>query len=64
MKALAKYLIAVAALGTLLGLAIRLVQSITGTMHSAFTDPVFYWRGAMVLLMFAVALTLIQIRDK
>jgi hypothetical protein len=64
MKTLPHYLIVLAAVGTLIGLAVRLVQSASGVLRPAFLDPVFYWRGAIALLMFAVAVLLIQIRNK
>jgi hypothetical protein len=64
MKNLPNYLTALAAVGTATGLAVRLVLGASGSMRPAFLDPVFYWRGAMVLLMFAVAILLIQIRNK
>ncbi len=64
MKTLPNYLIALAAAGTAIGLVVRLVQSASGVMRPAFLDPVFYWRGAMVLLMFAIAILLVQIRSK
>ena len=64
MKTLPNYLIALAAVGTAIGLAVRLVLSASGAMRPAFLDPVFYWRGAMALLMFAVAILLVQIRNK
>ncbi len=40
------------------------VLGASGAMRPAFLDPVFYWRGAMALLMFAVAILLVQIRNK
>ena len=64
MKTLPNYLIVMAAVGTAIGLAVRLAQSANGAMRPAFLDPVFYWRGAMALLMFAVSVLLIQIRNK
>ena len=64
MKTLPNYLIALAAAGTTIGLVVRLAQSASGVMRPAFLDPVFYWRGAMVLLMFAIAILLVQIRSK
>lgn len=64
MKTLPQYLILLAAVGTAIGLGVRLVQSASGVTRPAFLDPVFYWRGAMVLLMFAVAILLLQIRNK
>jgi hypothetical protein len=64
MKTLPNFLIALAAAGTAVGLVVRLVLSASGVMRPAFLDPVFYWRGAIVLLMFAVAILLIQIRNK
>ena len=64
MKTLPNFLIALAAAGTAIGLAVRLVRSASGALPPAFLDPVLYWRGAIVLLMFAVAILLIQIRNK
>jgi hypothetical protein len=64
MKTLPNFLIALAAAGTAVGLVVRLVLSASGVMRPAFLDPVFYWRGAILLLMFAVAILLIQIRNK
>jgi hypothetical protein len=64
MKTLPNYLIALAAVGIAAGLAVRLVLGASGAMRPAFLDPVFYWRGAMALLMLAVAILLIQIRNK
>jgi len=64
MKTLPNFLIALAAAGTAVGLVVRLVLSASGVMRSAFLDPGFYWRGAIALLMFAVAILLIQIRNK
>jgi hypothetical protein len=64
MKTLPNYLIALAAAGTAIGLAVRLVLGASGALRPAFLDPVFYWRGAIVLLMFAVAILLIQNRNK
>jgi hypothetical protein len=64
MKTLPQYLIVLAAVGTALGLVVRLVQSASGVTRPAFLDPVFYWRGAIVLLAFAMAIILLQIRNK
>jgi hypothetical protein len=64
MKTLPNYLIVLAAVGMAIGLAVRLVQSASGAMRPAVLDPVFYWRGAMALLMFAVSVLLVQIRNK
>jgi hypothetical protein len=50
--------------GIAIGLGVRLVLGASGAMRPAFLDPVFYWRGAMALLMFAAAILLIQIRNK
>ncbi len=58
MRNVSSVLIILAALGLLIGLGIRLVKG------GLFGDPVFYWRGSMALLGVAVALLLIQIRDK
>jgi hypothetical protein len=64
MKKLPDILIVVAAAGIAIGLVIRLVQSASGVVRPEFMDPVFYWRGAMALVAIAIAITLIQIRDK
>jgi hypothetical protein len=64
MKALPNYLIVLAAVGIAVGLVVRLLLGTSGAMRPAFLDPVFYWRGAIALLMFAVAILLIQIRNK
>jgi len=53
-----------AAAGILVGLIIRLVQSASGYVKPALLDPVFYWRGAVALLLFAIVIVLIQIRDR
>jgi len=58
MKWLPNSLVIVAALGLLLGLAIRLAS---GGVRG---DPVFFWRGSVALLAVSMAITLIQIRDK
>lgn len=58
MRMLSNLLIILAALGLLIGLAVRLVKG------GFLSDPVFFWRGSMALLMLAIALLLIQIRNK
>jgi len=58
MRVLTILLMVLAAMGLLLGLGVRLVKG------GFIADPVFYWRGSMALLMFAIALLLIQIRNK
>ncbi len=58
MRWLANFLIILAALGLLLGLGIRLVKG------GFLGDPVFFWRGSMSLLTMAIAIVLIQIRNK
>ena len=58
MKMLANLLIILAALGLLIGLAVRLVKG------GFLGDPVFFWRGSMALLTMAIALVLVQIRNK
>ena len=47
MKTLPNYLIALAAVGIAIGLAVRLVPGASGAMRPAFLDPVFFWRGAV-----------------
>ena len=45
-------------LALLIGLGIRLI-------HGGFlTEPLFYWRGSVALLLVAIAVVLIQIRNK
>ncbi len=58
MRMLPNVLIILATLGLLVGLIIRLVKG------GFLGDPVFFWRGAMALLAIAIALLLIQIRNK
>lgn len=58
MRMLINLLVILAALGLLIGLGIRLVKG------GFLGEPVFYWRGSMALLTFAIALVLIQIRNK
>ncbi len=58
MRMLSNLLIILAALGLLIGLAIRL------TKGGFLADPVFFWRGSMALLAVAIALLLVEIRNK
>lgn len=58
MRMLSNFLIILAALGLLIGLAVRLVKG------GFLGDPVFFWRGSMALLTMAIALVLVQIRNK
>ena len=64
MRKLPGTLAIIAAIGICIGLIVRLVQTFAGVVRPAFLDPVFYWRGGMALLMFAVVILLIQIRNK
>ncbi len=58
MRTLSTVLIVLAVIGLLTGLAVR-------SMKGGFLgDPVFYWRGSIALLTVAIALLLIQIRNK
>jgi hypothetical protein len=57
MRVLTNVLVILAALGILIGLVLRLKGGLPA-------DPVFYWRGSMVLLTVAIAVLLIQIRNK
>ena len=57
MRVLPNVLVILAALGMLIGLVLRLKGGLTA-------DPVFYWRGSMALLTVAIAVLLIQIRNK
>ncbi len=47
-----------AALGLLIGLVVRLMKG--GLMG----DQLFFWRGSLALLGLAIAVTLLQIRNK
>lgn len=58
MRWLPNFLVILATIGILLGLAVRLIRG------GFLADPVFFWRGAMALLVIAIAITLIQIRNK
>lgn len=58
MRKLPNLLVILAAVGLLLGLGIRVAKG------GIAADPVFFWRGAMALVAVAVALLLIQIRNK
>ena len=58
MKWLPNVLIIFAAIGIVLGLAIRLIKG------GYAADPVFFWRGAVALLAVSIAITLVQIRNK
>lgn len=60
MRRVPQVLVGLASAGILLGLGVRLVKGGTGFLG----DPVFFWRGSMALLAVAIAVTLIQIRDK
>jgi hypothetical protein len=57
MRVLTNILVILAALGILIGLVLRLKGGLP-------TDPVFFWRGSMALLTVAIAVLLIQIRNK
>jgi hypothetical protein len=58
MRVLTNVLVILAALGLLMGLAIRLLKG------GFLADPIFFWRGSMALLVFSIALMLNQIRAK
>lgn len=64
MKKLPNVLLIVAALALLVGLIVRLVQTASGYVRVAYGDPLFYWHGAMAFIAIAIAIVLIQIRDK
>lgn len=64
MKRLPGLLMILAAAGIAIGFVIRLAQSVSGYVKPALLDPVFYWRGAVALLLFAIIIVLIQIRDR
>ena len=58
MRWLPNFLVILAAIGILLGLAVRLAKG------GFLGDPVFFWRGSVALLAVSIAITLIQIRNK
>jgi len=58
MRWVPNFLVIVATIGILLGLAVRVIKG------GFLADPVFFWRGALALLAIAMAVTLIQIRNK
>ena len=58
MRWLPSFLVILATIGILLGLAVRLIKGVF------LADPVFFWRGSMALLAVSIAITLIQIRNK
>jgi hypothetical protein len=58
MRWLPNFLVILATIGILLGLAVRLIKG------GFLSDPVFFWRGALALLAASIAITLIQIRNK
>jgi len=58
MRWIPNFLVILATIGIVLGLAIRLIKG------GYLADPVFFWRGAVALLAISIAITLIQIRDK
>ncbi|MGD0922620.1 MAG: hypothetical protein ABSA70_12770 [Terriglobia bacterium] len=58
MRMLPNVLVILAAAGLVIGLVVRLLGGLPTT------DPVFYWRGSMALLTVAIAVLLIQIRNK
>jgi len=57
MRMLPNVLVILAAAGLVIGLVVRL-------LGGPPSDPVFYWRGSMALLTLAIAVLLIQIRNK
>lgn len=58
MRWLPNLLVILATIGILLGLGVRLIKG------GYLADPVFFWRGAVALLAIAIAIALIQIRNK
>ena len=64
MKTLSNTLAILGALGLLIGLIVRLVQSVEGGIRPAWLDPIFFWRGSVALLLLAITVLLIQIRNK
>jgi hypothetical protein len=64
MKPLPNVLTILGALGLLIGLIVRLIQSVEGGIRPAWLDPIFFWRGSVALLLLAITVLLIQIRNK
>jgi hypothetical protein len=62
-RSLPSFLMIVAAISLLIGLLVRVAQTAVGAVRPAFLDPVFYWRGGMALLTFAICILLLQIRN-
>jgi archaellum biogenesis protein FlaJ (TadC family) len=58
MKWLPNFLVILATLGLLVGLAIRIVKG------GFLGDQLFYWRGSVSLLALSIAISLIQNRNK
>jgi hypothetical protein len=58
MRWLPNFLVILATIGILLGLGVRVIKG------GFLGDPVFFWRGSLALLAVAIAITLIQIRNK
>jgi len=58
MRWLPNLLVILATIGILLGLGVRLIRG------GFLGDPVFFWRGSMAMLAIAIAITVIQIRNK
>ena len=58
MRWIPNFLVILATIGILLGLAVRLIKG------RFLGDPVFFWRGSVAMLAIAIAITLIQIRNK
>ena len=64
MKPLPNVLTILGALGLLIALIVRLIQSVEGGIRPAWLDPIFFWRGSVALLLLAITVLLIQIRNK
>jgi len=58
MRWIPNFLVILATIGVLLGLGVRILKG------GFLGDPVFFWRGSMALVVIAIAITLIQIRNK
>jgi len=64
MRQLPGSLLILAAFSLGIGLVVRVIRVSAGTMSPALYDPDFFWRGAMALLLMAILIVLIQIRDR
>jgi hypothetical protein len=63
-RGLVNALVILAVLGFVVGLVLRMTAGDLVSQRPEFADPVFYWRGAIVLLGLAVLILLISPKKK